>query len=473
MRKTKIICTLGPNSRSEEVIEEMLLNGMNVARLNFSHQTHETHKLTIDNLKAVRKKLKIPAAIMLDTKGPEIRIGMFKDNSAQLKHGDEFILTARDIVGDNKKVSITYKPLPKKLNVNNIILINDGLIRLRVKEIIGDDIICIVDVGGLLTNKKGINVPGVDLDMPFISKNDEEDLLFGIKEDVDFIAASFVRNGNDVKELRNFLDFHGGRKIKIISKIENTEGVRNFDSILERSDGIMIARGDMGVEIPFEHLPGLQKQLIEKCVQHGKTVITATQMLESMIHNNTPTRAEITDIANAVFDGTSAIMLSGETAIGDHPALVVSVMSKIAEQAEKDAFEMGIYENIRFSTDKNDITNAICDAACTTAKDIGANAIIAVTNSGHTARRVAKFRPKVNIIGTTPNDKTFHQLSIVWGVYPIQSIYQEDLHEMYAHAIACAKMHEQVNDGDRVVITSGTNGTTDLLKVKTIISQKE
>ena len=472
MRKTKIICTLGPSSWNEESIEQMLLNGMNVARLNFSHQTHEIHKQTIDTFKSVRKKLKIPAALMLDTKGPEIRIGTFKDKCAELNSKNEFILTARNVPGDNKKVSITYKELPKKLSPGNIILINDGLIQLKVKEIISDDIICSVEVGGTLSNRKGINVPGINLDMPFISKSDEEDLLFGIKEDVDFVAASFVRNGNDVKELRNFLDFHGGRKIKIISKIENIEGVNNFDDILDRSDGIMIARGDMGVEIPFEHLPGLQKLLIDKCVQHGKTVITATQMLESMIHNNTPTRAEITDIANAVFDGTSAIMLSGETAIGDHPALVVSVMSKIAEQAEKDAFEMGTYENIKFNTDKNDITNAICDAACTTAKDIGANAIIAVTNSGHTARRVAKFRPKVNIIGTTPNDKTFHQLSIVWGVCPIQSIYQEDLHEMYAHAIACAKMHEQVKDGDRVVITSGTNGTTDLLKVKTITSQK-
>ncbi|MDY3928996.1 MAG: pyruvate kinase [Clostridia bacterium] len=473
MRKTKIICTLGPNSRSEEVIEEMIQNGMNVARLNFSHQTHETHKQTIDNFKSVRKKLKVSAALMLDTKGPEIRIGTFKDDFAELKHGEEFILTARDIKGDSKKVSITYKELPKKMSPDNIILINDGLIRLRVKQIIADDIICTVDVGGKLTNRKGINIPGIQLDMPFISKSDEEDLLFGIEEDVDFVAASFVRNGNDVKELRNFLDFHGGRKIKIISKIENTEGVNNFDDILERSDGIMIARGDMGVEIPYEHLPGLQKKLIDKCVQHGKTVITATQMLESMIHNNTPTRAEITDIANAVFDGTSAIMLSGETAIGDHPALVVSVMSKIAEQAEKDAFEMEIYKNFKFDTDEDDITNAICDAACTTARDIGANAIIAVTNSGHTARRVAKFRPKVNIIGTTPNEKTFNQLSIVWGVFPIKSIYQENLHETYAHAIACAKLFEKVSDGDRVIITSGTNGTTDLLKVKTITSQKE
>ena len=306
--------------------------------------------------------------------------------------------------------------------------------------------------------------------MPYISKKDEEDLIFAVKHDVDFISASFVRSKEDVIAMRKFLDYHGGHSIKIISKIENIEGVNNFDEILKHSDGIMVARGDMGVEIDYEKLPGLQKKFIRKCYQSGKMVITATQMLESMIHTATPTRAEITDVANAVFDGTSAIMLSGETAMGDHPARVVKVMAKIAQQAEKDAFEMGAYSGIKHDTEASDPANAICDAACTTARDVNAKAIIAVSKSGHTARRVSKFRPEETIVASTPEKKTFHQLSLSWGVYPVLALNQEDEESLFRHALDCAKQIDIVSKGDRVVIAAGipTSGSTNMLKVATV-----
>ena len=294
-----------------------------------------------------------------------------------------------------------------------------------------------------------------------------------MEQDVDFIAASFVRSKEDVIALRNFLDYHGGYNIKIISKIENIEGVNNFDEILSHSDGIMVARGDMGVEIEFEKLPGLQKKFIRKCYQAGKMVITATQMLESMIHSTTPTRAEITDVANAVFDGTSAIMLSGETAIGDHPELVVQVMASIALQAEKDAFDMDIYKDVQYDIDMNDTTNAICDAACTTARDVKATAIIAITKSGYTARRVSKFRPREIIIATTPSEKTYHQLTLSWGVYPVKALYQYDANVLFHHSVACAKRFGFIKDNDRVVITAGADGTTDILKVQTVTDARK
>ncbi len=468
MRRTKIVCTLGPASKSEAVIKQMLKNGMNVARINFSHGTHDEHKKTIDTFRKVRDSLGLPAAVMLDTKGPEIRIGTFCDGKAILSDDSLFTLTPREIEGNSDAVSISYSALSSKIKVGDTILLDDGRIELRAERIEEDDIICRVISGGEISNRKGVNVPNVSLGLEYLGERDKADLLFGIENDVDFIAASFVRSKEDVITLRKFLDYHGGHNIKIISKIENVEGVNNFDEILEYSDGIMVARGDMGVEIEFEKLPGLQKKFIRKCYQSGKMVITATQMLETMIHSNTPTRAEITDVANAVFDGTSAIMLSGETAMGDHPGLVVRVMAKIATQAEEDAFEMDVYRGIQYDNDTNDMTNAICDAACTTARDVKASAIIAVTKSGYTARRVSKFRPQQIVVAATPDKKTFHQLSLSWGVNPVMAIFQTDADLLLQHAIDCAKQVDLVNRGDRVVITAGAEGVTDIIKVTTI-----
>ena len=472
MRRTKIVCTLGPASLHEDMIEKMLKNGMNVARLNFSHGTHEYHKKSIEMFRRVRDRLGLPAAIMLDTKGPEIRVGDFENGRAELVTGSEFTLTTRDILGNEKEVSVTCKNLPSQLSAGKRILIDDGRLLLTVLSTTETDILCRVDDGGPVSNHKGINIPDTHIDMPFLGEVDKKDLLFGIENDVDFVAASFVRTGSDVIEMRKFLNYHGGHSIKIISKIENIEGVNNFEEILAHSDGIMVARGDMGVEIDYEKLPGLQKKFIRKCYQSGKMVITATQMLESMIHSATPTRAEITDVANAVFDGTSAVMLSGETAVGDHPDRVVKVMAKIAQQAEADAFAMNVYRGIQYETNASDITNAICDAACTTARDMGARAIIAVTKSGRTALRVSKFRPHELIVATSPEEKTFHQLSLSWGVYPVLALNQSDEERLFRHAIDCAKQIDAVQTGDCVVIVAGvpvnTSGNTNILKVATV-----
>ena len=472
MRKTKIICTLGPACNNEATIEQMLKNGMNVARFNFSHGTHEYHYEMMKMFRAVRDRLKLPAAVMLDTKGPEIRLGTFEGDKVTVKTCDEFTLTTRSVIGNEREVSISYADLPSQLITGTKILIDDGKVLLRVKECTETDIICTVEFGGIISNRKSINIPRVHLSMPYMSKQDEEDVIFGIEQNVDFIAASFVRSKEDMITLRKFVNYHGGHNIKLIAKIENNEGVDNFDDILKYSDGIMVARGDMGVEIEYERLPGIQKKFIRKCYQSGKMVITATQMLESMIHSKTPTRAEITDVANAVFDGTSAVMLSGETAAGDHPALVVKVMSKIARQAEADAFDMFAYQGINYDDDYTDVTNAICDAAATTARDIDADAIIAVTKSGFTARRVSKFRPKQPIIAATPELTTFHQLSLSWGVFPVLSLNQTDTDSLFTHAVDCAKQIDLVSAGDKVVITAGVPlnlvGMTNLLKVQIV-----
>ena len=472
MRKTKIICTLGPACNNEATIEQMLKNGMNVARFNFSHGTHEYHYEMMKMFRAVRDRLKLPAAVMLDTKGPEIRLGTFEGDKVTVKTCDEFTLTTRSVIGNEREVSISYADLPSQLIPGTKILIDDGKVLLRVQECTETDIICTVEFGGIISNRKSINIPRVHLSMPYMSKQDEEDVIFGIEQNVDFIAASFVRSKEDMITLRKFVNYHGGHNIKLIAKIENNEGVDNFDDILKYSDGIMVARGDMGVEIEYERLPGIQKKFIRKCYQSGKMVITATQMLESMIHSKTPTRAEITDVANAVFDGTSAVMLSGETAAGDHPALVVKVMSKIARQAEADAFDMFAYQGINYDDDYTDVTNAICDAAATTARDIDADAIIAVTKSGFTARRVSKFRPKQPIIAATPELTTFHQLSLSWGVFPVLSLNQTDTDSLFTHAVDCAKQIDLVSAGDKVVITAGVPlnlvGMTNLLKVQIV-----
>ena len=472
MLKTKIVCTIGPASRSEKVMAEMLKAGMNVARLNFSHGDHASHREVIETFRRVRERLGKPAAIMLDTKGPEVRIGTFKEGRATLTAGATFTLTTEAVEGDDTRVSVTYTDLPAQLKTDDRILIDDGRLELTVREVTDTDVICTVITGGEVSNRKGVNIPGVHLDIPYLSERDMADLRFGVEMDVDYVAASFVRSADDIIAMRNYLDYYGGHNIRIIAKIENTEGIDNFEEILKQANGIMVARGDMGVEVNYERLPGLQKRFIRRCYQSGKIVITATQMLESMIHNTTPTRAEITDVANAVFDGTSAVMLSGETAMGDHPALVVKVMGKIAAQAEKDAFDIGAYRAIAsHERDAGDATNAICDAACTTARDLQAAAILTVTRSGYTAQHLSKFRPVEPIVAATPSDKTYNQLSLCWGVYPIRAIYQADTNVLVTHAIDCAKRFGYVKTGDRVVVTAGgtgESGTTDVLKVQVV-----
>ncbi|MBR4861793.1 MAG: pyruvate kinase [Firmicutes bacterium] len=473
MRKTKIVCTLGPASSDAEVMRQMLLAGMDVARVNFSHGTHEGHGKTIDNFRAVRDSLNKAAAVMLDTKGPEIRTGNFTDGKVQLEEGQTFTLTVRDVDGDNNICSITYKNLPAELKAGDSVLIDDGKIRMTVKETNETDIICLVHNGGTVSNHKGINVPNVRLNMEYLSPVDKADILYGIEKDVDYIAASFIRKAQDVLDLRDFLDANGGEKIKIISKIENMEGIDNFEEILDLSDGIMVARGDMGVEVDFERLPGIQKRFIKRCQQSGKICITATQMLESMISSPIPTRAEITDVANAVFDGTSAVMLSGESAMGAYPVEAVEAMAKIACQAEKDdhRFVSG-NDHIWHEMDAADTTNAVGHAACTMAKDIRAAAIVAITSSGYTARRMSKFRPGTCIIAATPYEKTFHQLSMVWGVQPIIVENLQNVDVLIYCCLEEAKKKELLTAGDKVVISAGVPldvpGNTNMIRVEVV-----
>ena len=476
MRKTKIVATLGPASSNADTIRAMLGAGMNVVRLNFSHGTHESHEEVIALFRQVRDQMGLAAAVLLDTKGPEIRVGLLEGGQALLEPGWRFTLTTESVLGDARRVSITYKALPRQIGEGTRLLIDDGRIALRALRVTGTEIECEVETGGAVKDRKGVNIPGSRLDMPYLSEADKADLLFGIEHDVDFVAASFVRRREDVVTLRKFLDYNGGHRIKIISKIENMEGIENFDEILAASDGIMVARGDMGVEVEYERLPGLQKKFIKACYSAGKMAITATQMLESMVSSPNPTRAEITDVANAVFDGTSAVMLSSESAVGAYPVRAVEVMARIARQAEKDAFAQNAYRDIRYFTDADDTTNAICDAACTTASDIRAKAIIAVTKSGTTARRMSKFRPQTPIVAATPIDKTFHQLALSWGVYPVQARMQNSTDDLFLHAIDCAKQIDLAENGDTVVITGGvplgTTGTTNILKVQVVGERK-
>ena len=472
MRKTKIICTLGPACHDEGTLEHMVRAGMNVARLNFSHGSHDEHGERIAMVKAVRERLGVPLAIMLDTKGPEIRLKAFEGGSAVLEDGAPFTLTTEDVPGDGERASITYRDLPRELHGGERILIDDGKLELVAESCTETAICCRVVHGGIVRDRKSINIPHSRLSLPYLSEQDQSDLLFGIEQDVDYVAASFTRSRDDVVALRKFLDYNGGHSIRIIAKIENIEGVENFSEILRVADGIMVARGDMGVEIEYERLPGLQKRFIRRCHQAGKVVITATQMLDSMIVHAHPTRAEITDVANAVFDGTSAVMLSGETAAGKFPVEAVKVMSRIAEQAEKDAFEMQAYRNIRYDTELEDNTNAVCDAACTMARDIRAKAIVALTKYGHTARRMSKFRPVQPIVAATHVRKTYHQLGMCWGVYPVMARYQQSTEDLLLHAVDCAKQIDAVADGDLVVIAAGvpldTPGSTNLLKVAVV-----
>ena len=472
MKKTKIVCTLGPACRNEETLTKMALAGMNVARLNFSHGDYEEHAKNIELIKKVREKLNIPLPIMLDTKGPELRIKTFKNKKITLKEGDEFTFTTEDVQGDQSRVSVSYKGIVDDLEPGDTILLNNGLLIFRVTEVNKTEVKTRVEVGGDLSDKKSMFFPGKTLSLKYLSEQDKNDILFGIQQNVDYIAASFTRNKEDVISLRKFLDYHGGHDIKIISKIENIEGVENFNEILRESDGIMVARGDMGVEIEFERLPGLQKRFIRRCNQAGKIVITATQMLDSMMTSASPTRAEITDVANAVFDGTSAVMLSGETAAGKYPVEAVQVMAKIATQAEKDAFDMLANRKIRFDLEPADKTNAVCDAACTMAMDVHAKAIIVVTKYGHTARRMSKFRPFMPVVAATHVERTYHQMSMNWGVFPVLAQPQKNSDDLMRHAIDCAKQIDMVTNGDLVVIAAGvpvdTPGSTNLLKVEVV-----
>ena len=469
MRKTKIVCTLGPASTDEAIIKKMLQAGMNVARLNFSHGSHEGHKQTIEKFRRVRDELGIPAAVLLDTKGPEIRTGNFVNGEEMLVDGQKFTLTTEAFEGTKEKVSVTYKNLPKEVGKGNLVLINDGKIVIRVDETTETDVIGTVVHGGKISNHKGINLPNVDLTMPYISAQDRADIIFGIENDVDYIAASFVRTANDVLAIRQILDEYNNNEIKIIAKIESTQGIENFEEILDVADGIMVARGDMGVEVAYEMLPGIQKRFIRRCVQSGKIVITATQMLESMTTSPMPTRAEITDVANAVFDGTSAVMLSGETAAGKYPVEAVETMSKIAQQAEEDLLRMPARNMVWHEMDAMDVTNAVGHAACTLAKDIKAEALIAITKTGYTARRMSKFRPQTTIIGATPYEKTYHQLALIWGVTPLKVEYSKDIEELFADCAIKAKMAEYIKPGDHMVISAGVPvdipGNTNIIRV--------
>ena len=472
LKKTKIVCTIGPASRDADTMREMLEAGMNVARLNFSHGTHEEHRKTIETFRRVRDEQDRPAAILLDTKGPEIRLGDFENGSEILEEGDEFTLTSEECPGTKERVSTTYKALPSQVSLGTSILIDDGRVRLRVASTTEDEVRCIVVNGGKVSNRKGVNIPNQSLDLEYISEADRQDILFGIEMGVDYVAASFVRSGADVKVLRSLLNENGGDRIKIISKIENTEGIENFKEILALSDGIMIARGDMGVEVDFEKLPGIQKKFIKECCKAGKTVITATQMLESMTHSPAPTRAEITDVANAVFDGTSAVMLSGESAAGDYPVETVKAMAKIVSQAEEDAEEVNQYKFLEVETNDRDVSNAMGHAACTTAHDIKASAIVAITTSGYTAEMMAKYKPVEPIIAATPDSKTYHQQALTRGVYPVLTQRSSNWNDLMEKAIEGAERMKFVKKGDCIVLSAGmplqVPGTTNLIRVKTI-----
>ena len=469
MRKTKIVCTMGPSTDKDDVLRQLMLEGMNVARCNFSHGSYEEHKKRMDRIKKFRKELGLPVAILLDTKGPEVRLKSFKDGKVVLEEGQLFTLTADEVEGTKEKVSVTYSRLYEDLEEGMKVLIDDGLIEMKVEKVDRNNIICRVINGGTISNNKGVNVPEVDLSMPYISDKDREDILFGISQDVDFIAASFVQKKEDILQLRKLLEKNGGEEIKIISKIENAQGVANIDDIIEVSDGIMVARGDMGVEIPYEEVPVIQKKIIKKAYRAGKQVITATQMLESMIKNPRPTRAETTDIANAVYDGTSAIMLSGETAAGAYPVEALKTMVRIAERTEEDVD----YRKRFFEYDRKvnpDITDAICHATCTTAHDLNAKAIVTVTKSGRSGRMISRYRPECDIISCATTEKVCRQLALSWGVTPILIKEEKEVFDLFDKAIQAAVKAELLKKGDLTVITSGVpigiSGTTNMIKVQ-------
>lgn len=464
---------MGPSTDKEGILEQLAIEGMDVARFNFSHGDHEEQKGRLDRLKAIRTKINRPIAALLDTKGPEIRIREFAKGKITLIEGQKFTLTADEIQGDEERVSITYKELYKDVKPGDSILIDDGLIGLEVEEIEGSDIHCVVINGGIVSNKKGINLPGVSVNMPFISQKDREDILFGIQEEFDFIAASFTRTADDVLEIRKILDENGGRDLNIIAKIENQQGVDNIDSIIEVADGIMIARGDMGVEIPLEDVPVIQKEIINKVYNAGKQVITATQMLDSMMKNPRPTRAETTDVANAIYQGTSAIMLSGETAAGKYPVEALRTMVKIALRTESDiAYNKEFSILSREHESAINMTTAISHATCMTAIDLGAKAIITVSRSGNTARMISKYRPGCMIVGCSPEEHTCRQLNMSWGITPVHIKEEYSMEILLLHATEAAERAGYVEKGDVVVLTAGVplgrSGNTNLIKATVV-----
>lgn len=470
IRKTKIVCTMGPNLFEKHLIAPLMKAGMNVARFNFSHGTYETHQHYYDEVCRIRDELGLPVATMLDTKGPEIRVRSFKNGRVTLQNGQLFTLTTDEVEGDEERVSITYKELPQDIAVGSSILIDDGLIGMQVERIDGADIVCRVLNGGVVSNNKGVNIPNAHLSMPFISEKDHQDILFAIKNGYDFIAASFTRCADDIMQIRHILQENNCQTINIIAKIENMEGVENIDEILRVVDGVMVARGDLGVEVPLEDVPSLQKKLIQRGIAAGKPVITATQMLDSMIKNPRPTRAEATDVANAIYDGTSAIMLSGESAVGAYPVEAVETMVRIALRAEADMDYIR-----RFSRDTSastDVTNAISHATVTSAHDLNASAIITVTKSGSTARILSRYRPACVIVGCTTEKHVWRQLALSWGTVPLMIGEESNTDDLFEHAVDAAVQNGLVHDGELVVLTAGVplgiSGTTNLMKVHVV-----
>lgn len=466
-RKTKIVCTLGPATDREGVLREMMLAGMNVARFNFSHGSHAEHQKRLDTLKALREELGLPVAAMLDTRGPEIRLRSFADGPVKLRTGHEFTLTTEDVPGDETRCSITYPELPGDVKAGDTILLDDGLVRLTVLEVTAADICCRVENDGTMKDNKGVNVPGVRLSMPYISQRDREDILFGAEAGFDYIAASFVRSAADVQEIRRLLEEKSSH-IRIIAKIENQEGISNLGEILSAADGIMVARGDMGVEIDFTEVPIIQKNMIAQCVACGKPVITATQMLDSMMENPRPTRAEITDVANAIYDGTSAIMLSGETAAGKYPVDAVRTMDAIARRTEGEIDYAGRLRHLA-GENRLSIAAATAHAACTTAMDINADAIITVSASGTTARLVSRFHPGTPVVACLVDETVQRQMALCWGVTPILMPYAGSTDELVELAMSTAEKAGLVRSGDLVVITAGVpvgvSGTTNMIQV--------
>ena len=471
MRKTKIVCTLGPASESEEMIRQLMLEGMNVARFNFSHGDHEEQLRRLQIVKKVREELNLPVAAMLDTKGPEVRLRDFKDGKVRLTAGQEFTLTTANILGDETRCAISYSELPEDVKHGDTILLDDGLVRLTVLETTDMDIRCRVENDGDMKNHKGVNVPSVRLNMPYMSQQDRDDLLFGAEQGFDYVAASFVRSAADVRELRHVLDKAGSR-MRIIAKIENQEGVSNLPEILDAADGIMVARGDMGVEIDFAEIPLIQKNMIARCVACGKPVITATQMLDSMMENPRPTRAEITDVANAIYDGTSAIMLSGETAAGRYPVESVKTMDAIARRTESDINHVKRMTQMAGGRNRLSVAAATAHAACTTAQEIGADAILTVSQRGTTARLVSRFHPGTPIIACLLDQQVRRQMALYWGVEPIMMPYASSTDELVDFAVQAAAQAGVVHEGDLVVVTAGVPvgvaGTTNMIRIQQV-----
>ena len=470
MRKTKIICTLGPSTDKDGVLRELVANGMNVARFNFSHGSYEEHKGRLDMLKAIRTELGKPVAALLDTKGPEIRLKEFKNGVEMLEAGQTFTLTTREVEGTKEICSITYKDLPQDVHEGGTIMLDDGLIKLHITNVTDTDITCEVLNSGKIKNKKGVNVPGVHLSMPYLSQRDRDDIIFGVQQGFDFIAASFVRTAQDVYDIRNLLNEYDSN-IRIIAKIENREGVNNIDSILAAADAVMVARGDLGVEIDFTELPGIQKSVIDRSFSFGKPIVTATQMLDSMMVNPRPTRAEISDVANAIYDGTSAIMLSGETAAGAYPVEALKTMSAIAERTENEVH----YRDNRLVDAGNgqiSVSDATAHAACLTAKDVNASAIVTVSESGNTARLLSKYRPAQPIIACVMNEQVQRQLAISWGITPLMMALAHSTDELIEMSTSLAKENGYLHDGELAVVTAGVpvgvSGTTNMIKIHMI-----